>query len=276
MDVGAQGIERTMEIVTCESIKEAVSRVSHRWPIVVVMTVKGNLRHRIAKLGSENQENELTALQQSLREVAIRQQCREVISGHLERPTWGNGAFFYCEVGHLDIIKEVAHRLPFELQSKHIVCSPVYESTVRDCTAATTGSPGRGREAFLIKRAGKIRQYDLVETPACPRLDIDDLYEREFDPDLLQHVTSGPGFQSAYPEVWEDVWNEVCVNEPRLLQRIHYTSKNMFTCRPCNGRALNQHVCFGPCSATLRAQAMGGSLFNAILYAAAQFPPKNF
>ena len=35
-----------------------------------------------------------------------------------------------------------------------------------------------------------------------------------------------------------------------------------------------QHVCFGPCSATLRAQAVGGSLFNAILDAAANFPPR--
>ena len=37
-----------------------------------------------------------------------------------------------------------------------------------------------------------------------------------------------------------------------------------------------QHVCFEPCSATLRAQAVGGSLFNAILDAAAHFPPRIF
>ena len=193
-------LESSLPLVVLESIPEIVARMSKNWPVIIIMTVKGNLRHRIVKLGSERLLDDLTPEQLQLRYVALQQKCRDVISGHAERPTWGGGAFFYCETGHLHLVRETMHRLPFDLQSKHIVCSPAYEAIVRECIAAATPGLPPGREGFLIKRSGQIRQYDVVELPACPKLGVDDLYRGQFDVDLIQHLASSAVFESAYPD----------------------------------------------------------------------------
>ena len=199
---GTEGvmIEQVMGMVQCKSLDELSRRVSRRWPIIVVMTIKGNLRHRIAKLGSEKAPEELTDAQRVLRNIAMKQGCKDVISNHHERPSWGGGAFYYCEKEHLTLFREVMHRLPFPCQSKHVICSEAYLDSVRECIASTAPVPGRGREAFLIKRAGKIRQFDIVELPTCPMLNVDQLYGNKFDADLILHMALKPSVQASYPE----------------------------------------------------------------------------
>ena len=269
-------IEKIMEMVVCESLAEITYRVSGRWPIIVVMTIKGNLRHRIAKLGSEKEWEELTGAQKILRKIAISQDCKEVISGHHERPSWGGGAFYYCEKEHLTLFREVMHRLPFPCQSKHVICSEAYLDSVRECIASTAPVPGRGREAFLIKRAGQIRQFDIVELPTCPMLNVDQLYGNKFDADLILHMALKPSVQASYPEEWENVWGQVYENESSILKPINPNNTNTFTCRFCGGRALMnaQHALFAPCSAKIRNAMIKGSLFNAIYGLAEEFPPR--
>ena len=274
----AMTAEQVMGMVHCKSLDEVSRRVSRKWPIVIVMTIKGNLRHRIAKLGSEKPPEELTDVQRTLRNIAMQQECKNIISNHHERPSWGGGAFYYCEKEHLELFREVMHRLPFTCQSKHVVCSEGFVECVRACIAAKETVPGRGREAFLIKRAGKIRQFDLIELPVCPMLDVDHLYNREFDSDLILHITSGPSVQASYPEEWGNVWEQVYENESFMLTPVKPSHKNVFTCKACGGRALMnvQHALFGPCSTKIKKNMREGSLFKAIYGLAEEFPPRVF
>ena len=59
---------------------------------VLLMVVKGNLRHRIEKLGIEKSESQLTEGQHRLREIA---RLKKFGSCRPERPDWARGAFFY-------------------------------------------------------------------------------------------------------------------------------------------------------------------------------------
>ena len=272
-----QQLERSLETIMCKTVEEIRAKISQRWPVVVVMTVKGNLRHRILKLGPEKAVDELTPSQSELRKIALQQKCRDVISKHAERPTWGGGAFYYCEPGHLQLVKETMHRFPFSLQSKHIVCSPAYEKIVEECLSDHKDkSLFKGHEAFVFKRSGKVQQYDVVELPACPKLEVDDLYGGQFDVDLSQHMASPPGFQSAYPEAWDDIWEQVHEQEPGLLKPIPTEDRTKFSCVTCGDRALMtvQHVCLGSCSTQLLSQSRGDSLFKAIWKTAQHFPPQ--
>ena len=94
-----------------------------KWDVVHILTVKGNLRHRIDKLGEEVAEIALTDKQMRLRKVALSQNFDELISGHAARPEWGGGAFFYCDLRHASMMKRMMQVLPFDLQSKHVVPS---------------------------------------------------------------------------------------------------------------------------------------------------------
>ena len=60
------------EKVSCQSLDDLWEVYSQKWPVVMVMTVKVNLRHRIEKLGVELEEGELTTLQLDLRKNSRR------------------------------------------------------------------------------------------------------------------------------------------------------------------------------------------------------------
>ena len=64
-----------MEMKRCETIEELETLLSREriWPTVIIKTVKGNLRHRIEKLGEEVEEAALTDKQRVLRKVASAQ-----------------------------------------------------------------------------------------------------------------------------------------------------------------------------------------------------------
>ena len=122
-----------MSNVPAEEIQRLLE--SGRWPRVILMTVKGNLRHRIEKLGEEEEITNMTEGQRTLRTIAAEQyfEADGLISGHLSRPLWGGGAFFYCDEVVVNLMKDTRRVLPFPLQSKHIVCSPQHEAAVREC-----------------------------------------------------------------------------------------------------------------------------------------------
>ena len=145
-----------MTLVPCETEEEVDHLKSGIWPTVIFMTFKGNLRHRIELVGEEIEYVSLTEKQKVLRRIAAAQGFEARISGHLARPSWGGGAFFYCEPAHALLIQENMHLLPFQVMSKHIVCSPQYEAAVRDCMEDhADGAPpvGMGREVFNKKQS---------------------------------------------------------------------------------------------------------------------------
>ena len=94
----------------------------HVW----LLTVKGNLRHRIEKCGIEKPcGEEVTDLQRRLREVATAQQ----FEGKLGRPSWANGAFVFVTVAHAASIEDVMQewmtkeRPGEEMMSKYVIVS---------------------------------------------------------------------------------------------------------------------------------------------------------
>ena len=69
-----------LQLVDVETIEMAARGLSQKWPIAIVMTVGGNLRHRIAILGDELEEVVLTEKQRALRTIACAQGFEELFS----------------------------------------------------------------------------------------------------------------------------------------------------------------------------------------------------
>jgi len=128
---------------------------------VVLLVSKGNLRHRIAKLGTEVPETELTEVQRELRRVAVAQNFD--VDTPPERPGWANGAFLYLEPEHAAAIEKVVKQYGLKLQSKHVLASEGLKSLV--IRALQEGPEGPGREAFLMRRAGFVERSVLMPLP---------------------------------------------------------------------------------------------------------------
>lgn len=131
---------------------------------VLMLTVKGNLRHRIEKLGTEKDVSELTEAQLKLRKIAQLQN----LGGHSltkfpERPEWANGAFLYLTREHASEIIFALKDNNIELQGKYILVSTEYKPIVDEVLKAQPG--GAGREAFLLRRAGVIEKEDRIPMP---------------------------------------------------------------------------------------------------------------
>ena len=82
---------------------------------VYLLVVKGNLRHRILKLGCEKAWCELSPAQRDLRRIAVDQKF--VYSKGPERPEWANGAFLYLEPRHATLIETYIAGSGLKLQS---------------------------------------------------------------------------------------------------------------------------------------------------------------
>ena len=132
---------------------------------VLLMVVKGNLRHRIEKLGIEKSESQLTEGQHRLREIA---RLQKFGSCPPERPDWGRGAFFYLTPHHAAKIQDVTKAKEIELASKHVLVSREYRMILKGVLEAAPA--GSGREAFLTRRAGVIETETVIkiELPNCP------------------------------------------------------------------------------------------------------------
>ena len=125
---------------------------------VRLLTVKGNLRHRIELLGLERESKRLSFSQRRLRDVADAQGFRE---RPYERPSFASGAFVYLTPAHALCIERVlVERGESSLQSKHILVSDDFFDLVKD--ALSDRPVGRGREAFLIRRSGIISSCEII------------------------------------------------------------------------------------------------------------------
>jgi len=125
---------------------------------VYLLVVKGNLRHRILKLGCEKAWCELSPAQRYLRRIAVDQKF--VFSKGPERPEWANGAFLYLEPEHAKVIEKYIADSGLKLQSKHMLVSAsilqLTEQTLKE------GPECSGREAFLMRRAGSIEKKEQL------------------------------------------------------------------------------------------------------------------
>lgn len=118
---------------------------------VWLLETKGNLRHRIEKLGCERSDVELTSVQRDLRSIT---------PGENSRPDWAGGAFVYLTASHLEEIAELVNENDVVLQSKHILVSDGYVQLVK--VALGADQEEGGREAFLRARAGAIKSEYLL------------------------------------------------------------------------------------------------------------------
>ena len=145
-------------------------------PYVLMRVVKGNLKHRIQKLGTEKDWLDLNPDQRLLRRIAIKQGVQSLIP---ERPSWANGAFLYLLPEHAREIQKVVEHQGVFLQSKHILVSPTLVNALELCLQAKPEQAGR--EAFLVSRAGMVQSeqrllllpfrayvYNKTETATIP------------------------------------------------------------------------------------------------------------
>jgi hypothetical protein len=166
-------------VLVSEQHKDLVLQVGASSCIFKLVS-KGNLRHRIDKLGTEKNENQLTEGQQRLRAVAEEQQRRleslglgddgAATSAHRptpERPVWAAGAFVYLAPEHLVEVMEAIKQQGVKLQSKHVLVSEVHKSLVIE--ALTAQPEGPGYETYQTRRAGAIEE---VEQLPLLRLDL--------------------------------------------------------------------------------------------------------
>ena len=264
-----------MESVRLEGIEDVERSLSRKWPHVIVMTLKGNLKHRIEKLGEELDEAALSDKQRVLRGIAILQGFEELLADkgipHLARPVWGGGAFFYCLPALARLVQENCHLFPFRLQSKHVVCSPEYEAALRECLEVPSANANGGREIFLKKRAGQVKLYQVVELPGYPMLDLSQVRSEQLDPELMDHLMAPSGVQLIAPENWETVWQIVQQDMPAVID-----GEPALSCTICgNGTVMNlPHLCFSGCVDRFRPRVDPNTLFGAIVKCAQDSRPK--
>jgi len=152
---------KMLESLDPEVSEAQTNLVRQRCADVRVLVVKGNLRHRIQKLGIELMDHELTPQQRQLREIA-----NNIPDEHVgpitkfaskARPDWCGGGFAFLTLEHGEWVPQIVRAYGLQLQSKHIVVSSEYRELLKDTLEETPlGAKGPGREAFLTRRAGVI------------------------------------------------------------------------------------------------------------------------
>ena len=130
---------------------------------VLILVIKGNLRHRIEKLGTEKKtDEELNNLQLKLRRIAYEQtQPHWYVEKDYARPKWATGAFVYLSPGHARVIESAIRVSGKTLQSKHLLVSPQFKPLVKEVLEVKPEGPGR--EAFLMRRACPINEGERLE-----------------------------------------------------------------------------------------------------------------
>mmetsp|Transcript_44404 Transcript_44404/g.105186 ORF Transcript_44404/g.105186 Transcript_44404/m.105186 type:complete len:766 (+) Transcript_44404:259-2556(+) len=126
---------------------------------VRVLVVKGNLKHRIQKLGLETPYDQLTDAQKMLYEIAnsIPEEDLGPCSRDKARPDWCGGGFAFLTPEHGKVVPKLVKEFQIRLQSKHVVVSYRYVDLLKEALEATPPNAfGPGREAFLTRRAGVI------------------------------------------------------------------------------------------------------------------------
>ena len=125
----------------------------------LLLVVAGNRRHRMLRLGIEQEREVLTLAQTELRDIGRRQSFE---GGTPEQPTWANGACVYLTEQHAATIQDVIRKRGVRLQSKHVVVSEEYEDLLDEALSAR--HKGESREAFLMRRVGAIESREVLLT----------------------------------------------------------------------------------------------------------------
>ena len=123
-------------------------RCDEIYDYVLILVIRGNLRHRIEKLGTEKTE-ELSLNQIKLRRIAYEQKQRQphwYFEKCYERPRWAQGAFVYLSESHARVIESAIKASGIKLQSKHLLVSPQFKPLVKEMLEASP--EGHGREAY--------------------------------------------------------------------------------------------------------------------------------
>ena len=253
--------------VNIENLKELQAmwvNIEGKWPMVYIMTIKGNLRHRILKLGEELDSSLMNSKQMELRAIAEKQGFQHRIGNHPARPEWAGGAFLYCEPVRAEALKKTLPLIPIKLQSKHVVCSPQYLRTVFHCLNGEIIDPTiqdnfQGREKSLIKRAGQVKELYVVQMPSCSKIgrELDDVKRSEVDDDLVLFMAAPVWVQEQAIGDWEQIWK---------LQ-----DQNL--CEVCDAEIDLWHVCFSRCRSQIKATARTGSFLRAIMTHTELNPP---
>ena len=133
---------------------------------VWVLVAKGNLAHRIEKLGIEQSDSdELTDAQSCLRKVAKAQPFH----GQLGRPTWAKGAFVLVTGAHVASIEATLEEWMTnngeELMSNHIIVSGMMKEAHDEALRIEPPESIVEREAFQIRRCGEIAEQERIAIP---------------------------------------------------------------------------------------------------------------
>ena len=154
-----------------------------------LLTVKGNLRHRIEKFGIELPcDAELTEPQSRLRKVAIAQQ----FDGKLGRPDWANDAFVFVTVAHAasiqDTMQEWSAKEGKELMSKYVIVSESLEDLLLEVLSAQPPAGKTGKEAFQFNRSGEIDARATVRIKTRSMDDVENTTLKELEAALEREV----------------------------------------------------------------------------------------
>ena len=239
-----------------------------------MFVVSGSLKHRFEKLGTEIDLNCATDGQRILRHIVLQHRWEETIQeDHRERPAWANGAFIYCNPQHAKLVQGEHEHFPFQLQSKHIICSPEYATLVKEVLAADLDGGVCGRQAFLRRRAGCIKEewkLDLTVGSQFGFLMLDkDVVAIENVPiDILEYLTMPESAQSMEPDMWDETWKVVCEQNDWLEIQNKEEMWRPF-CKLCSKDASVQHLLSAECSGRRTdADLLTSPLLDAILEAA--------
>ena len=231
-----------------------------------MFVVSGSLKHSIEKLGTERGIDCATVLQHP---------WVETIKDHRERPVWANGVFIYCNPQHAKLVQAEHERFPFLLQSKHIICSPEYAALVKEVLAADPEDGiAFGRQAFLMKRAGSIKEEWKLDLTVGSQFGFLLLAKKvvaiENVPfDLLEYLTMPESAQSMEPEMWDETWKVVCKQNHDWLEIQNKEEMWRPFCKLCSKDASVQHLLSAECSGRRTDADLSTSpLLDAILEAA--------
>ena len=133
---------------------------NHVW----VLTVRGNYKHRIMKVGIEKLADEdLTGPQERLREAVVAQQ----LDGKPGRPDWAKGALVFVTVAHAacieDVMQEWQSRTGNELKSKYVIVSDSLKETLMEALSGGPPADIKPKEAFQYRRGGEIAEEERIK-----------------------------------------------------------------------------------------------------------------
>ena len=137
---------------------------------VYVFVIGGNLAHRLYKLGVELPRDQQSGGQRMLADI-LEKSGLGGINVRPGRTEWSNGACVYLTENDARAVDWADRDARFrvlgeELQSKHLVCSARYLGLIKELLYSEKVPDGvAGRGAFMIKRAGRIKQEICRELP---------------------------------------------------------------------------------------------------------------